>query len=246
MKFNKLNLVLFCLLFISIFIVISNGTKNTPYQQQDEQDEISLTDDPITQSWFNFDFDFPILEIEIPIISGLLGLESTGSWIIIIVFILVILLVVGSMIVTRRTKTKKEKIESEGNLIELERTELKVRRQTLGKRIEEIIEFLKSCLDGRYSQGITEGFERLDIAMKEYSKISRPGWLTPREFTLLYIPYFDHEALISAVEQFYRITYGQKKATQKELLEYIGYFNRMIVDQKALRWKSDQILEGGQ
>ena len=51
--------------------------------------------------------------------------------------------------------------------------------------------------------------------------------------------------MITAVEQFYRITYGLKPATRKELEEYIDYFRFMIADENILKWKSDLPLEGG-
>lgn len=238
MKFNKIVApALLLILLGSIFIVINNGSKNTPLQKQKEYDNVALTDDPPTQptpvSW-----DFQLPSIDVPIIGGTLGLGGTGLWIVFFIFLLMVLLLVTSMIISYRRKEKREK-KDDKEREESEDKELEIRRQTLGKRIEEIINFLEICLDGRFSQGITEGFERLDAALKEYSKISRPGWLTPREFTLLKIPYFNHDAMITAVEQFYRITYGQKPAMRKDLEEFIECFKQMIADKKALKWRAD-------
>ncbi|MHA2244707.1 MAG: hypothetical protein ACXADY_07025 [Candidatus Hodarchaeales archaeon] len=244
MKFSKIKpLVLLLIIIASIFLVISDGSNNTPLRKQNEFDEVSLTDDPAEQQPFNFDFDLP--SIDIPIISGTFGLGGTGLWIIFFIFLLMVLILITSMIVSQRRKRKGENEEKE-EIVKDKEKELEIRRQTLGKRIGEIISFLENCLDGRFSQGITEGFERLDIALKEYSKISRPGWLTLREFTLLRIPYFNHDAMITAVEKFYRITYGQKPAIRNELEEFIVCFKLMIADEKVLKWKADSppILEG--
>ena len=237
MNFNKWQLLLLIILVGGTFIVVSNGSINTPYLKQDEKDEIPLADDPTNSPWFTFDFQLPL--IEIPFIGGLLGLGAAGLSIIFLVFLVTVLLLVTSLIISRHRKEVKQKKESQEVVTDSKQKELEIRRQTLGKRIEEIISFLMTCLDGRYSQGITEGFERLDLAMKEYSKISRPGWLTPKEFTRLRIPYFNHDALIAAVDQFYIITYGQKPATQKELETFIVCFQEMIADQKVLSWRAD-------
>lgn len=242
MKYNKKGTLLLLLVVIgSIYLVIGFGSNNTPYQKQKDED-VSLVDDPTTQSNpFNFDFQFP--SIDIPVIGGIFGLAGPGIWIIIVIFVIMTSSVIISLIVSHRSKKKEETEDEKGLITEMD-IELKVRRITLGKRIDEIIDFLEGCLDGRFSQGITEGFEQLDSALKEYSKISRPGWLTPREFTLLKIPYFNHDAMITAVEQFYRITYGLKLATRKELEEFIEYFRFMIADEKILKWKADLPLEG--
>ncbi|MFX0122633.1 MAG: hypothetical protein ACFFAE_03290 [Candidatus Hodarchaeota archaeon] len=243
MKFNKKgNLVLFLILLGSVYLIIGFGSNNTPYQKQKEYDEVKLADDPTMQpNPFFFDFEFP--SIDIPVIGGIFGLSGPGIWIIIIIFMIMVSLVILSLIVShvyqKKSKTEDDKILDISNDIEL-----KIRRLTLGKRIEEIITFLEECLDGRFSQGITEGFIQLDSALKEYSKISRPGWLTPREFTLLKIPYFNQDAMISAVELFYRITYGLKAATRNELVEFIEYFRSMIADKNVLTWKADLPPEG--
>lgn len=241
MKFNKLGTVILLLILIgSFYILISFGSDNTPYQKHKEFDEVSLAEDPTQVTPFFFDFPFP--SIDIPVIGGIFGLAGPGIGIIFIIFGVITSLVIISMIVSYIQK-KKEDIDEEKGLDISEDIELEIRRITLGKRIEEIIIFLEECLDGRFNQGITEGFERLDSALKEYSKISRPRWLTPREFTLLKIPYFNHDAIIAAVEQFYRITYGLKPATYKELKQFIEYFKSMIPDENVLKWKSDLPVE---
>ncbi len=243
MKFNKkVTFVLLLGFLVSIYLVIGFGSNNTPYQKQKEYDEVELADDPTTQTNpFIFDFEFP--SIEIPGIGGIFGLGGYGLGIILIIIGIMAFLVTTSLIVSYRSK-KKEETEDKKDIITLKDIEQKIRRLTLGKRIEEIIAFLEDCLDGRFSQGITEGFEKFDLALKEYSKISRPDWLTPREFTLLKIPYFNSDAMITAVEQFYRITYGLKPATRKNLEEFIEYFRSMIPDENVLKWKADLPLEG--
>lgn len=240
MKLNKLGLlVLISILLGSILLIIGNGSSNTPIEKQKDYGEVSLTDDPdIQQNPFPFNFDFELPSIDIPFISGTLGLGDTGIGIIIFIFILMVILLITSIVFTKIHKKKRIK-EDVKDFDGSEYSELEIRRLTLGKRIDEIKNFLHACLDGRYSQGITEGFERLDSALKEYSKISRPGWLTPREFTLLKIPYFNHDAMLAAVEQFYRVTYGQRIALRKELEEYIVYFERMITNESVLKWKAD-------
>ena len=52
--------------------------------------------------------------------------------------------------------------------------------------------------------------------------------------------------MIAAVEQFYRVTYGEKTAMREEFEEFIVYFKQMISDEKVLKWKADSppILEG--
>jgi hypothetical protein len=242
MKFNKIGALILIMVFIgSIYVIISFGSNNTPYYKQEEYEEVPLAEDPIMQP-NPFNFDFPLPSIEIPVISGILGLTEPVIGLIFIIIGIMASLVILSLINSYKQK-KKEEIEEEKGPEVSKDVELKIRRLTLGKRIEVIIAFLEECLDGRFSQGITEGFEQLDSALKEYSKISRPGWLTPREFSLMKIPYFNHNAMISAVEQFYRITYGLKPASQEELKEFIKHFKSMIADESILKWKADSHLE---
>ncbi len=228
-------------IFVSVIIVgillfiISGGSHNTPYEKQAEYDEVELTKDP--EPWSFFDFELPSFYID-PI-EGVFELGEGALILLLIAAVAMILLVIGSIVIYRRRKG--DKINSVEDITEKEEEdkELVIRRQTLGRRIDEIVLFLKSCLNERYSQGITEGFERLDIALKEYSKISRPGWLTPREYTRLNIPYFNHQALIASVEQFYRVTYGEKVANKEELEKFIESFQRMILDPEILNWEAD-------
>ncbi len=240
MKLSKKRYVIILLLIvISIFLFIVNGSSNTPISNQNSYDEVTLSDDP-NGNWQLPDFNIELPEINIPFIGGILGFGSTGVIILLIILLVVILLLIGSIVVSHYRKVKKrEDLEKEGKTSKPDQKEMKIRRKKLGQRIEEIIVYLKSCLDGQYNEGITFGFERLDDAMKEYSKISRPGWLTPREFSRLEIPYFNHTAMYNAVEKFYRITYGEKEALRKDLEDFIHYLKSAIEDQKALEWYSD-------
>ena len=217
-----------------LLFIISGGSHNTPYEKQTEYDKVELTKDP--EPWSFFDFEIPSFEID-PI-EGVFELGEGGMILLLIAAVVMILLVIGSVVLYRRRKH--DKVYSVEDITEKEEDEeVVIRRQTLGRRIDEIVIFLKNCLDERYSQGITEGFERLDIALKEYSKISRPGWLTPREYTRLNIPYFNHQALLASVEQFYRVTYGERVADREELEKFIESFQRMILDPEILNWEAD-------
>lgn len=243
MKLSKKRyLIILLLIVISIFLLIVNGSSNTPISNQDRYDEVPLTDDP-NGGWQLPDFNIQLPEINIPFIGGILGFGNTGVTILLIILLVVILLLIGSIVISHYRKVKRrELLEKEGKTSKPDQKEMKIRRKKLGKQIEEIITFLNSCLDGQYNEGITIGFERLDEALKEYSKISRPGWLTPREFSRLEIPYFNHTAMINAVEKFYRITYGEKEALRKDLEDFIQYLNSAIEDKKALEWYSDVLL----
>lgn len=231
------------LFFLAIIIVVStsifilNGSRNTPVSNQAEFPEVDLVDDPSDSPLFDFNFKLP--EINIPILTEVFGLAGSAIWVVIFIILIMVLLLISSLIISRVRRGKRIDKERKRGSPRLDQKEMKIRRIRLGQRIEEIILFLKSCLDGQYSQGITLGFERLDEALKEYSKISRPGWITPREFSRLKIPYFNHEAMINAVEKFYRITYGQKEASQKDLEDFIYYLEIAIADQKVLKWYSD-------
>ncbi len=240
MKLSKKRYVIILLLIvISIFLLIVNGSSNTPISNQNNYDEVPLSDDP-NGNWQLPDFNIDLPEINIPFIGGILGFGNTGMTILLIILLVVVVLLIGSIVVSHYRQVKKrELIEKEGKTSKPDQKEIKIRRKKLGQRIEEIIVYLKSCLDNQYSEGITIGFERLDEAMKEYSKISRPGWLTPREFSRLEIPYFNHTAMNNAVEKFYRITYGEKTALRKDLEDFIQYLKSAIEDQKALEWYSD-------
>jgi hypothetical protein len=223
--------------------LIFNGSRNTPLSKQDEYDEVSLMDDPSSNTPF-FDFNFDLPEIEIPFISGIFGLAGEGLWFIFFIILVMILLLIISLYISHVQKGKKKEIKEKATIDKPDQKEMKIRRMKLGQRIEEIIQYLKSCQDGQFSQGITIGFERLDNAFKEYSKISRPGWLTPREFSHLKIPYFNHEAMNNAVEKFYRITYGQKEAHRIDLEDFIHYLEIAIADKRVLEWYSDIPMEG--
>jgi len=243
-RFSKSRFFLLTIIIVvSISLFILNGSRNTPISNQKEFDEVDLIDDPGERNPL-FDFQFKLPEINIPILSGIFGLASGAIWIIIFIILIMGLLLISSVIISRVRKGKQREKESKKGTAKLDQKEMKIRRIRLGQKIEEIIIFLKSCLDGQYSQGITIGFERLDEALKEYSKISRPGWLTPREFSRLKIPYFNHEAMINAVEKFYRITYGQKEANQKDLENFIYNLEFAISDQKVLKWYSDVPFKG--
>ncbi len=243
MRFSKIRLLtILIIILLSIYFFIFNGSRNTPLSKQREYDEVSLTDDPSSNNPF-FDFNFELPEIEIPIVSGIFGLAGEGLWLIFFIILVMLLLLIGSLTVSYVRKGKIRESKKKTIIEKPDQKELKIRRMKLGQRIEEIKNFLKSCSDGQYSNGITIGFERLDSAFKEYSKISRPGWLTPREFSLLKIPYFNHEAMNNAVEKFYKITYGQKQAYKIDLEDFIHYLETAIADEKVLDWYSDIPIE---
>jgi hypothetical protein len=240
MNFGKKRyIVILVLILASLFLLIINGSSNTPLSNQGTFDEVALTDDP-SNSWQFPDLNIQLPEINIPFIEGVFGFGDIGLTIIFIIFFVMLILLIGSIVISHVRKVRKRELIDKKDLTSKpDQKEMKIRRKKLGKRIEEIIFFLKSCLDGEYSSGITIGFERLDSALKEYSKISRPGWLTPREFSHLEIPYFNHTAMINAVEKFYRITYGEKTALKKDLEEFIHNLERAIEDQQVLDWYSD-------
>ncbi len=242
-RFSKSRLFLLTILIVvSTSLFILNGSRNTPISNQEEFDEVDLVDDPSDSTLFDFNFKLP--EINIPIITEIFGFAGSAIWVVIIIILIMGLLLISSLIISRVRRGKKRDKEGKKGSSRLDQKEMKIRRKRLGQRIEEIIIFLKSCLVGQFSQGITIGFERLDEALKEYSKISRPGWITPREFSRLKIPYFNHEAMINAVEKFYRITYGQKEANKKDLEDFIYYLEIAIADQKVLNWYSDVPFKG--
>lgn len=237
-RFSKSRFFLLTIIIVvSTSVFILNGSRNTPISNQAEFPEVDLVDDPSDNPLFDFNFKLP--EINIPILTEVFGLAGSAIWVVIFIILIMVLLLISSLIISRVRRGKRNDRERKRGSPRLDQKEMKIRRIRLGQRIEEIILFLKSCLDGQYSQGITLGFERLDEALKEYSKISRPGWITPREFSRLKIPYFNHEAMINAVEKFYRITYGQKEANQKDLEDFIYYLEIAIADQKVLKWYSD-------
>jgi cbb3-type cytochrome oxidase subunit 3 len=237
MKFSKFQIILIILfIVVGTYLLLNNGSRNTPYNLQSEYSEVPLTKDPESPSpLFDFDFEIP----EIPFLDGLFGLGSGGILLIILFFFVLLILFIGSLVISYR-QTKKSEETIENDIETKDSVEIHFLRRTLGTRIEEIIAFLNDCLQNEsYDQGISEGFEHLDRAMKEYSKISRPGWLTPREYANLEIPYFNQSALLEAVEQFYRINYGKKLAYKADLVIFIARFNEMISDRKILSWKAD-------
>ncbi len=248
MKLNKKRyLIIFLLIVISIFLLIVNGSSNIPISNQNTYGEVPLTDDP-NGNWQLPDFNIELPEINFPFIGGILGIGDTGLTILLIIFLVVFFLLIGSIVVSHYRKVKRREMLEKEDKTSPDQKEMKIRRKRLGNQIEEIITFLNSCLDGQYSSGITIGFERLDSALKDYTKISRPGWLTPREFSRLEIPYFNHTAMINAVEKFYRITYGEKEALRKDLEDFIHYLESAIEDQKTLEWYADVplIIKGSQ
>ena len=225
-------------------MLLAGGTINTPFNRQQEIDKIPLTDDPESNSGFSCpDFDWIFPDFEIPALNSVFGLTSSGLFIIILLVLLMIVLFFASIFISRILKNYQEEdqlIEEQPNA---EMKELIKRRITLGRKIENIFAFLQSSLqEGDYKKGITEGFEKLDTAMKEFSKISRPGWLTPREYANMRIPYFNHQSLSSAVEIFYKSTYSKLNATQQDMNTFIKHFQDMIVDFSILKWKADSII----
>ena len=241
-QINFRNLLLIGVILASLILILASGTINTPFDKQQRVDKIPLTDDPDSNSGFSLP-DFNIPEFDFPVLSSVLGLTGSGLFIIALLVLIMVLLFITSIIVTRVIKNKKEEDQVSEDHADADIKELIKRRITLGNRIESISTFLKISLEeGNYNKGITQGFEKLDTAMKEFSKISRPGWLTPREYANMRIPYFNHQSLSSAVEIFYKSTYSKLNATQKDLEEFINYFQAMIVDFSILKWKADTII----
>ncbi|MHA1443818.1 MAG: hypothetical protein ACTSR4_03605, partial [Candidatus Hodarchaeales archaeon] len=190
--------------------------------------------------WPDFDFDLP--EFEIHALTTVLGLTSGGLFIIILLVVILVIIFIASIFISRKIRNSEEEDQSGDERSKIRMKELIKRRVTLGRRIENILAFLnKSSMEGNYNKGITEGYEQLDAAMKEFSKISRPGWLTPREYANMRIPYFNQQSLSSAVEIFYRSTYGKLNATQQDIDEFIKHFQDMITDFSILKWKADSL-----
>ena len=225
-------------------MLLAGGTINTPFNRQQEIDKIPLTDDPESNSGFSCpDFDWIFPDFEIPALNSVFGLTSSGLFIIILLVLLMIVLFFASIFISRILKNYQEEDQLSEEQPNAEMKELIKRRITLGRKIENIFAFLQSSLqEGDYKKGITEGFEKLDTAMKEFSKISRPGWLTPREYANMRIPYFNHQSLSSAVEIFYKSTYSKLNATQQDMNAFIKHFHDMIVDFSILNWKADSII----
>ena len=225
-------------------MLLAGGTINTPFNRQQEIDKIPLTDDPESNSGFSCpDFDWIFPDFEIPALNSVFGLTSSGLFIIILLVLLMIVLFFASIFISRILKNYQEEDQLSEEQPNAEMKELIKRRITLGRKIENIFAFLQSSLqEGDYKKGITEGFEKLDTAMKEFSKISRPGWLTPREYANMRIPYFNHQSLSSAVEIFYKSTYSKLNATQQDMNTFIKHFQDMIVDFSILKWKADSII----
>jgi len=242
-RINFKILLLIGILLVGTWFIIAGGTNNTPFNHQKEQDKIPLTDDPDSNSgfsWPNFDWNVP--EFDIPVINGLFGLTSGGLFIIVLLILIMIIIFIASVFLSRKIRNNQDKDQSSEETSSTHVKELIKRRITLGRRIENISEFLQASLEkGDYNRGITEGFEQLDVAMKEFSKISRPGWLTPREYANMRIPYFNHQSLSSVVEIFYKSTYSKLNATQQDMNAFIKYFQGMIVDFSILKWKADSI-----
>ncbi|MHA2032721.1 MAG: hypothetical protein ACW98F_19475 [Candidatus Hodarchaeales archaeon] len=230
---------------MSTTLLLASGTINTPFDRQQEIDKIPLTEDPESNfdfSWFNFDWLFP--EFEIPALNSVFGLTSSGLFIIVLLVLLMIVLFFASIFISRVLKRYQEEVQSGEEQPSSEMKELIKRRITLGRKIEDISAFLQISLkEGDYKKGITEGFEKLDTAMKEFSKISRPGWLTPREYANMRIPYFNQASLSSAVEIFYRSTYSKLNSTQQDMNAFIKHFKDMIIDFSILKWKADSIIK---
>jgi hypothetical protein len=192
----------------------------------------------------NLNLDLP----KIPLIgvTPLFGLASGTLFFIFLLIIVMALLFVLSLVISYKFRSEHEKEIVPEKEVPHDLKELIGRRETLGKRIEDIINLLQiAAREKTFSEGITLGFEELDQAMKEFSRISRPGWLTPREYAQLRIPYFNHKSLSEAVEIFYEITYGERKATITEFNSFLGHIESMIRDQSILRWESDQQLGSG-
>lgn len=236
-------LLLIGILLVGTWFIIAGGTRNSPFDQQKTMDEIPLTDDPDSNSGFSWiDFDWNLPEIEIPVLTSILGLTSSGLFIIVLLVVIMIIIFIASIFISRKIRSRQEEDQSSEESSRAHVKELIKRRVTLGKRIEKILTFLNtSSQEGNYTQGITEGFEQLDAAMKEFSKISRPGWLTPREYANMRIPYFDHQSLSSAVEIFYKSTYSKLDATKQDMNAFITFFQSMITDFSILKWKADSI-----
>lgn len=230
-------------------MILSGGTQNSPYGKQRIYENVPLTRDP-DESQFNIwdflrnlDFSFP--EITFPGISPLLGLASGGIMLIVLIIIVMALLFIFSVFISYRFRSEDEEPVIIEEKPQPDLKELIKRRETLGKRINDIIVFLQISADEEtFSEGITLGFEKLDLAMKEFSKISRPGWLTPREYAGLKIPYFNHNSMSEAVEIFYEITYGERKATLEEFTSFLFHIKSMVSDHTILQWKTDQETSG--
>ena len=244
---NLRNLVLIGTILTCTILIVAGGSINTPFDQQRQIDSIPLTEDPDANTGFSWP-NFELPEIEIPGLNSVFGLTSSGLFIIVLLILLMILLFITSIFISRVIRSIREDDQTSEEPLNAQMKELIKKRITLGRKIEAISAVLQTSLEeGNYNKRITEGFEQLDTAMKEFTKISRPGWLTPREYANMRIPYFNHQSLQSAVEIFYKSTYSKLSATQQDMTEFIKHFQDMIVDFSILKWKADSIVipDGG-
>ncbi len=224
---------------------MDGGTHNTPYETQEEYSDVPLAKDP-NGSGFNFwdllDFlDFSLPELPVLQTAPLFGLTAGGMVVLFVILLIMVILFGLSVFISSKFRTKSTEAITVEEESQIDVKELIKRRETLGNRINEIITFLETSITERsINEAITLGFEQLDLALKEFSKISRPRWLTPREYAEMRIPYFDHESLSLVVEIFYEITYGERTATMNMFNSFLSNIKLMITDQTILSWKSDQ------
>ncbi len=123
------------------WFLIAGGTSNTPFDQQRAMDEVSLTEDPGSDfSWPNFDFDLP--EIEIPVLSSVFGLTSSGLFIIVLLVIIMVIIFIASIFISRKIRNYQEEDQSIEESSRARVKELIKRRITLGRRIESAAEYL--------------------------------------------------------------------------------------------------------
>ncbi|MHA2494098.1 MAG: hypothetical protein ACXAEI_01315 [Candidatus Hodarchaeales archaeon] len=117
---------------------------------------------------------------------------------------------------------------------------LQRRIERLGIRVEKIIENIDHYLnEGKFTEGIIEGYKELDKALWDFSRLQRRKHDTPlehsrsRSIELLMV-----DRLYLLVDQFYNRRYRMASATQTDLLEFKRNL-RELVPQQVQKMKPD-------
>ncbi|MFX0114465.1 MAG: hypothetical protein ACFFB3_07950 [Candidatus Hodarchaeota archaeon] len=130
------------------------------------------------------------------------------------------------------TRTRVQKITEE--------EELQKRLDRLGRRVEEILEFVDRCLDeGAYTEGVIKGYQELDQALWVFSRLQRKRSETPLEHTHS-VPkqLMGVQMLLNIVEQFYNRRYRMIQASKADLLEFRTNLMALVLPQ-ARRMRPD-------
>lgn len=166
-------------------------------------------------------------EISIPSVGMTLSVEL----LLLILFLIMVIGLLGIAYYFLSVKSRGPKLTED--------EELHRRLDRLGERVERIIKFVDKCIEeGNFTNGVIKGYQELDQALWDFSRLQRRKYETPLEYAQAMPKLLAVDRLRSIVEQFYGRRYRMADASKTDLLEFKMSL-RELVPSETLKLKPD-------